>query len=301
MTPIELWDAALTLENDGEFYKQHGAYKTSSPIIARDIIASSMNRLRIAGGRLNEDLEQLRRYLDDTWEIKRNPGELKDDRYSKIPTIEFWKDEVRYPTKVAAPKAPAGYQGPTIGSTYTPAQPNPSRTYVRHGQLWTIAEHATLDNLWWQGCAFSRICETMERPPAGVLSKLVEHKLLNYDNVNHKYTVLRPPTLTTNMANADFASITNSITQLNKETNMNINGPVTLVTKIFIDATGTDVDTLTNPQIYDLIASQEAAIKKLEVIENKPKRLQKEIEARKAGIAALVAHLDKKESTTEKA
>lgn len=67
---------------------------------------------------------------------------------------------------------------------------------------------------------------------------------------------------------------------------------IDIKTKTFVN--GIDVTTLTNAQVFDLIAEQEAAIKKLEGIEAKPKLLVKEIEERKAGIAALVAHLDAK-------
>ncbi len=55
---------------------------------------------------------------------------------------------------------------------------------------------------------------------------------------------------------------------------------------------GKDVKGMSDSQIYELIREQEAAIKDLEKIEAKPKKLTAEIAKRKAGIAALVAHLD---------
>lgn len=67
---------------------------------------------------------------------------------------------------------------------------------------------------------------------------------------------------------------------------------IDITTKTFVN--GIDVTTMTNAQVFDLIAEQENAIKKLEGIEAKPKLLVQEIEERKAGIAALVAHLDAK-------
>lgn len=80
----------------------------------------------------------------------------------------------------------------------------------------------------------------------------------------------------------------NSLTQ--KESTMS--KIIDIKTKTFVN--GIDVTTLTNAQVFDLIAEQENDIKKLEGIEAKPKLLVKEIEERKAGIAALVAHLDAK-------
>jgi hypothetical protein len=59
---------------------------------------------------------------------------------------------------------------------------------------------------------------------------------------------------------------------------------------------GVKIDDYTDSQVYELIASQEAQIKTLEAIESKPKKLVAEIAKRKAGIAALVAHLDKTEA-----
>lgn len=75
-----------------------------------------------------------------------------------------------------------------------------------------------------------------------------------------------------------------------KEPDMNT--AIKITTKTF--AGNTDIAEMTDSQIYGLISMQEAEIKGLEAIENKPKRLVAEIEARKAGIAALVAHLDSK-------
>lgn len=55
---------------------------------------------------------------------------------------------------------------------------------------------------------------------------------------------------------------------------------------------GKDIKGMSDSQIYELIREQEATIKDLEKIEAKPKKLTTEIAKRKAGIAALVAHLD---------
>lgn len=88
-----------------------------------------------------------------------------------------------------------------------------------------------------------------------------------------------------------FQSLADKLTSLTpKETTMS--KIIDIKTKTFVN--GIDVTTLTNAQVFDLIAEQEAAIQMLASIEAKPKLLVKEIEERKAGIAALVAHLDAK-------
>lgn len=67
---------------------------------------------------------------------------------------------------------------------------------------------------------------------------------------------------------------------------------IEVTTKTFVN--GKDIATMADSEIYDLIASEEVKIKELEKIENKPKRLQLEIERRGQGILDLVAYLDSK-------
>lgn len=76
-----------------------------------------------------------------------------------------------------------------------------------------------------------------------------------------------------------------------KETPVNTK-PLTITTKTFTYINGVNVDNFTSAELYDMIAREEAKIRTLEAIENKPVMLQQEIERRRAGIAALVAHLD---------
>ena len=69
--------------------------------------------------------------------------------------------------------------------------------------------------------------------------------------------------------------------------------PIEVTTKTLVN--GTDVSTMTDSEIYALIASEEALIEDLKKIKAQPKRLVAEIEKRQAGINALVAYLDSKE------
>lgn len=69
--------------------------------------------------------------------------------------------------------------------------------------------------------------------------------------------------------------------------------PITVTTQTLVN--GKNIADMEDSAIYALIAGEEAKIRELEAIEAKPKRLQNEIAKRKAGIAALVAHLDSKE------
>ena len=69
---------------------------------------------------------------------------------------------------------------------------------------------------------------------------------------------------------------------------------ITLTTKHYIN--GTDISSLSNAQLFQLIAQQEASIKELEAITNKPNSLTKEIADRKASIDTLVAFLNDRDA-----
>lgn len=59
---------------------------------------------------------------------------------------------------------------------------------------------------------------------------------------------------------------------------------------------GTKIETFSDEAIYNMIAAAEKKVEELETIKNKPKRLVKEIESRRADIQTLVDYLDSKES-----
>lgn len=69
---------------------------------------------------------------------------------------------------------------------------------------------------------------------------------------------------------------------------------LTLTTKHYLN--GQDIETLSNAQLFDAIAKQEAAIESLQAIKKKPASLQREIKERQASIDALVAFLDERDS-----
>lgn len=67
-----------------------------------------------------------------------------------------------------------------------------------------------------------------------------------------------------------------------------------LTTRHFLN--GKDISEITLAQLYQTIGMAEQDIRELEKIENKPKRLVKEIEKRKADLKALVDFLDAQDS-----
>ena len=98
------------------------------------------------------------------------------------------------------------------------------------------------------------------------------------------------------VANAFFSpafsdELINPATPDPKEDTMSI---IKIETKTFVN--GTDITSWSDGDIYNLIAQQEKDIEKLEDIQNKPKRLENEIAERKAGIQALVDHLNARDA-----
>lgn len=79
-------------------------------------------------------------------------------------------------------------------------------------------------------------------------------------------------------------------TNQQKENTMNLE----LTTRHFLN--GKDISQITLAQLYQTIGMAEQDIRELEKIENKPKRLVKEIEKRKADLKALVDFLDAQDS-----
>lgn len=126
-----------------------------------------------------------------------------------------------------------------------------------------------------------------------------QYKAPTAASLAHRFGYTLGPTEDQQVADAvdeAFAQLTQPVKpQLIKEDIMTTSKTaINITTKTFIN--GEDVANMSDSQVYDLIAQQEKDIEKLESIKHKPKKLVKEIEDRKAGIAALVAYLDSKEA-----
>lgn len=290
MTPQELWDAAITLENDGDFYKK---YTNSPPSLSKD------RRERIIPGLMRcklpasspEDREQLRRYLDDVLQLPSATHGLDDisQRCAALDTIEFWKDEVRFPTKEVKPEPGALYWKHTIWQG--PAPKN-------HGAYYAADEIALMLRMFSEGYGAPDIAAALQRKHNSIAAKLKELELLSFDGSTNAWHVKRSRPYLDQLpqpSEQTIAAINSFDTPTQKETIMTAS-IIEITTKTLIN--GIDIATMSDSQLYSTIANQEDEIKKLEKIENKPKRLVNEIDKRKAGIRALVSFLDAKEAPT---
>lgn len=339
MTPQQLWDAALTLENDGEFYKEYTNYASASTPFAdgrRSIISRALIRLRILTGEV-EDREQLRRYHDNAWQLP--PARHRTDELSQraagLNTIEFWKDEVRFPKKeVALPTTIAGLGAPQPGAVYWKHAIWQDRAPSNHGVFYTSDDIDTMVRMFYGGCGAPLIAGKLRRKHNSIAAKLKEMRLLTFSSESDTWHValnlpsmeavlsrqlspLSPEEITKITQHNQVASTfdelydkvfdgdkgdTNAYVSLSTAQALTHTKETTMTAPIIEVTTktlinGIDIATMADSVIYSTIANQEAEIEKLEKIKNKPKRLVAEIEKRQAGIKALVDHLDGKSLT----
>jgi len=298
----QLHEAAITLENDAEFHNAYTTLNNCSYADARSLIQYHGRRLGLnahvkdAGSR-----EQLRRYFDETYNLSEarhcNTNSLAD-----LPTIEFWKDSVREGREAAkaTDSKPTFVIGQLWGTSFVNRD---SFIRERHGKPWTEAELNRLEDLFLAHVDLEKIAIMLMRPASGIVAKLANelHFLQRQDLGDYKcqyvispHAVRRELELSvkdhTTKAQQHFNKVDAALTK--KEPIMNKTAIIEVTTKTLVN--GTDVKELDDSAIYDLIAQQEAEIKRLEAIENKPKKLVAEIEKRRAGIKALVDYLDSK-------
>ena len=275
----QLHEAAITLENDAESHKAYTVLKNCSYSDARGLIQYHGRRQGLNKHVYSrESREQLRRYFDETYNLSETRY-LSMNSLADIPTIEFWKDSVREGREVA--KATDSKPTFVIGQLWdTSFESRDNVKRARHGKVWEQSELGIAADMFCAGYSLEQICVRLQRPALGVLNQLCELELLRRE---------RP-----HPARWDHVYIVRSLNRPTtpKEITMNKTAIIEITTKTLVN--GIDVKDLDDSAIYDLIARQEAEIKRLEAIENKPKKLVAEIEKRRAGIKALVDYLDSK-------
>ena len=230
-----------------------------------------------------------------------------------LDTIEFWKDEVRFPTKGVA--APAAAQLPQPGSVWWKHRSWEGLTPAMHGEYYASADIGKMVTMFYNGCDAPTIAHELKRKHNSIAAKLRELRLLSFKSETNTWHVApnlgpiesfsafqqpQPSDITADPCLYEFPKPTHlseqSLAAINpKETTMTT-PTIEITTKTLIN--GQDISAMSDSVIYSTIAAQEAEIEKLEKIKNKPKRLVAEIEKRQAGIKALVDFLDGKESKT---
>ena len=153
---------------------------------------------------------------------------------------------------------------------------------ARHGKPWLEAEEQTLERLFRAGFQLKQLCEELQRPAAGTLTRLCKLGLLRKEATGqYCYRYYYSASVEKQL---DAQTQTQPTTQEPKMT------APTIETKTFI--AGKDAKNMSDSEIFALIAELESDVDKLSSIRNKPKKLVASIEKTQAEIAKLVEYVD---------
>lgn len=273
-TPAQLHEMAIVLENDSLFCAKYKRVASSSSTAgARRTEIRPFVQYHSGFGKMpfpfsravtTNDVEQLRRYFDDTFNASDTSG---DNPYAGLETIEFWLDEVRNPDLTVK-----GALNPRLIPLVEKIMKIPG--FARIQEQGTVADLA-LSKISQLARHFGYSADDADRQ--AVKRELVKRASLPVHVPGCPIPIPAPEYL------AEW--------QASQPKEPTMSKPIEITTKTLVN--GVDVTTMTDSQVYDLIAAEETKIKELEKIEAKPKKLTAEIQKRKDGILALVAHLDK--------
>lgn len=249
---------ALVLENDGEFHRRW-KYPASTAADQRNRINVAIHRLELPKT-TREEREQLRRYFNKHWDTC--PQELEHENdYADLPTVDIYTDNTPEPEPIDYSKLPDGTQ----------LRLRNGWIYIKGRPLWLDTTHVVLGAFagfsapgtpkGWQAWYADGRCCTGKSP-----FDVVGVAVIQESQPDQPVTTLE-------------GNLMDAIIEITTKTLVN----------------GKDVATMSDSEVYDLIAAQESKIRELEKIETKPKKLVAEIEKRRAGIQALVSYLDSKE------
>jgi hypothetical protein len=153
---------------------------------------------------------------------------------------------------------------------------------ARHGKTWTDHEYEQLRSLYMAGATLKQMAQTLSRPSDGVVVKLRQLGLVEFDTSTTTYYRIVLPTETAQQE----GFINSPQPQLRKEEPMTKN----IETKTFIQ--GEDAASMSDSQIFTKIADLERKIEGLNKIVAKPQKLKNVIHELQLDIDKLVAFVD---------
>ena len=162
-------------------------------------------------------------------------------------------------------------------------------TRKRHGLPWLTAELSRLRELYQEGRSLQEMCEMLERPATGTLTKLVGVGCLRRETDTRSYRSIyycRMPLA------EDTAAVNETINQtetIQKETTMTAK---LIENKVYIN--GTDATGLSDKEIFVLIAKTEAEIDKMKAIKTPSKKLAAAIDKLQEDVVKLATYVDER-------
>ena len=160
-------------------------------------------------------------------------------------------------------------------------------TRKRHGLPWLTVELSRLRELYQEGRSLQEMCEMLERPATGTLTKLVGVGCLRRETDTRSYQ----STYYCRMPLAeDTAAVNEAINQTTqKEPAMTAK---LIENKVYIN--GTDATGLSDKEIFVLIAKTEAEIDKMKAIKTPSKKLAAAIDKLQEDVVKLATYVDER-------
>ena len=160
-------------------------------------------------------------------------------------------------------------------------------TRKRHGLPWLPIELSSLRELYQNGKSLQEMCERLERPATGTLTKLVGVGCIRRETDTRSYRstyYYRMPLA------EDTAAVNEAINQtIQKEPAMTAK---LIENKVYIN--GTDATGLSDKEIFVLIAKTEAEIDKMKAIKTPSKKLAAAIDKMQEDVVKLATYVDER-------
>ena len=160
-------------------------------------------------------------------------------------------------------------------------------TRKRHGMPWLSTELLRLRELFQEGKSLQEMCEMLERPATGTLTKLVGVGCIRRETDTRSYRSIyyyRMPLA------EDTAAVNEAINQTTeKEPAMTAK---LIENKVYIN--GTDATGLSDKEIFVLIAKTEVEIDKMKAIKTSSKKLAAAIDKLQEDVVKLATYVDER-------
>lgn len=162
-------------------------------------------------------------------------------------------------------------------------------TRKRHGLPWLPIELSSLRELYQKGRSLQEMCEKLERPATGTLTKLVGVGCLRRETDTRSYRSIyyyRMPLA------EDTAAVNEAINQTETTQKEPAMTAKLVENKVYIN--GTDATGLSDKEIFVLIAKTEAEIDKLKAIKTPSKKLAAAIDKLQEDVVKLATYVDER-------
>ena len=159
----------------------------------------------------------------------------------------------------------------------------------RHGLPWLTTELSSLRELYQEGRSLQEMCEMLERPATGTLTKLVGVGCLSRETDTRSYRSIyyyRMPLA------EDTAAVNEAINQTETTQKEPAMTAKLIENKVYIN--GTDATDLSDKEIFVLIAKTEAEIDKMKAIKTPSKKLAAAIDKLQEDVVKLATYVDER-------